>query len=378
MSKTGTDLVKHLGELAFATRLKRLAELLQSDVGKVYKEMRVDFEPKWFTMLYALYYNEGMSVVELSHLLKLTHPAIIQFAEQMQDKKLISQVKDKHDARRKILSLTEKGRRTFEKIEPVLKEIEAANRDFLRETGSDVLGTVERMERLLEEKSMYRRVNERLSQAFRRETRIVEYQSNLKAYFRSLNEEWLRKYFTVEPVDEKILANPAKEVLAKDGEIFFAQHEEETIGTAAVKRVSSDTFELMKMAVSEPYQSKGVGKLLVQRAIDYAKQQKANYLELDTSRKLEKAMRLYEGFGFKLVEDEPSADYSRSTIKMRLDLNTVFIGLLFSSMLSMLLYYCLKQVTQQTLDYTTAPWHYVLPGGDLINSLIDTVLKLVL
>ena len=31
MSKTGTDLVKHLGELAFATRLKRLSESLFTD-----------------------------------------------------------------------------------------------------------------------------------------------------------------------------------------------------------------------------------------------------------------------------------------------------------------------------------------------------------
>ncbi len=377
MSKTGTDLVKHLGELAFATRLKRLAELLQADVGKVYKEMQIDFEPKWFTMLYALYYNEGMSVVELSNLLKLTHPAIIQFAEQMQEKKLLTQIKDKQDARRKILNLTEKGRRVFEKIEPVLKEIEAANREFLRETGSDVLGTVERMERLLEEKSMYRRVNNRLSEAFRRETRIVEYQSGLKQFFRSLNEEWLRKYFTIEPIDEKILANPAKEILAKDGEIFFAQHEGETIGTAAVKRVSPDTFELMKMAVSEPYQSKGVGKLLVQKAIDYAKEQKAAYLELDTSRKLEKAMRLYEGFGFKLAEVEPSEDYSRSTIKMRLDLNTAYTALMLTTALSILLWYYLRQASMHQVDYTTLPWHQLLPGAGLINGLIDTVLKLV-
>ena len=122
MSKTGTDLIKHLGELAFATRLKRLAESLQADVGKIYREMNVDFEPKWFTMLYALYHNETMSVIELSNLLKLTHPAIIQFAEQMQEKKLVLFVKDKNDARRKLIQLTAKGKNIFEGIEPILHE----------------------------------------------------------------------------------------------------------------------------------------------------------------------------------------------------------------------------------------------------------------
>lgn len=162
MSKPETDLVKDLGYLALATRLKRLAELLQADVGKIYREMNVDFEPKWFTMLYALYYNETMSVIELSNLLKLTHPAIIQFAEQMQKKKLVVFIKDKNDARRKLIQLTAKGKNIFVAIEPIFSQIEFANRELLHESGVDGLGIIERMEKLLEQKSMHRRVNERL------------------------------------------------------------------------------------------------------------------------------------------------------------------------------------------------------------------------
>ncbi|MCX6198759.1 MAG: bifunctional helix-turn-helix transcriptional regulator/GNAT family N-acetyltransferase [Bacteroidetes bacterium] len=335
MSKTGTDLIKHLGELAFATRLKRLAESLQADVGRIYREMNVDFEPKWFTMLYALYHNETMSVIELSNLLRLTHPAIIQFAEQMQEKKLVTFIKDKNDARKKLIQLTAKGKNIFEGIEPILHEIEIANREFLRESGADVLGVIEKMEKQLELKSMYKRVNERLAKNFRKEIEIVSYSPKLKNDFKRLNVEWLKKYFTVEPIDERVLSNPKKEIIDKDGEIFFALYKDEVIGTVAVKKSSPKTFEILKMAVTEKFQSKGIGRLLMNRAVDYAKCKKAKSLELDTSRKLEGAMKLYESFGFRISDEQGSESYERCTVKMSMDLNALFFLLLLSSFLLM-------------------------------------------
>lgn len=327
MSKTGTDLIKHLGELAFATRLKRLAESLQADVGKIYREMNVDFEPKWFTMLYALYHNETMSVIELSNLLKLTHPAIIQFAEQMQEKNLVVFSQDKKDARRKLIQLTAKGKNIFVGIEPVLHEIEIANRDFLRESGTDVLGIIEKMEKQLGRKSMYERINERLAENFRKEVQIVNYHPKLKDDFKKLNMEWLKKYFTIEPIDERVLSNPKKEIIDKDGEIFYALYIGKVVGTCAVKKVAPRTYEILKMAVTEKFQAKGIGRMLMNKAVDFAKSKKAQTLKLDTSRKLEGAMKLYESRGFKISDEQSSSCYERCTVKMTLDLNTMFLFL---------------------------------------------------
>ncbi len=356
MNKIETDLIRHLGELAFATRLKRLADSLQADVGRIYREMDVDFEPKWFTMLYALYHNETMSVVELSGLLKLTHPAIIQFAEQMQKKKLVQFVRDKNDARKKLIRLTEKGKNIFHGIEPILNEIEVANREFLRESGADVLGIVERMEKQLEIKSMYKRVHERLVHNFKKEVAIVHYNPQLKEAFKKLNIEWLKKYFTVEPVDEKVLSNPKKEILDHSGEIFFALYKDEVVGTCAVKKTAPRTFELLKMAVTEKFQSRGVGRLLMEKAVDFAKARKAKTLELDTSRKLEKAMKLYENFGFRISNEAPSPEYQRCTVKMTLDLSPV---LLFVAGMVLVGYYTALAVNSNQFTWSFPVFHIV-------------------
>lgn len=375
MSRTGTDLVKHLGELAFATRLKRLADSLQADVARIYREMDVDFEPKWFTMLYALYYNNTMSVIELSGLLGLTHPAIIQFAEQMQRKKLVTTVKDKADARKKLIQLTDKGRQTFMRIEPVLREIEMANRDLMVETGTNVLVTVEKLEQLLQTRNMYQRVKERLNRAFRSQVKILTYTPKLKRFFKELNEQWLEKYFKVEKIDLKILNNPVAEVIDHNGQIFFAEAGNAVIGTCAVKQTSAGTYELLKMAVADEYQSRGVGRMLAEEAIEFARKKKAKTIELDTSRKLEKAMGLYESLGFTISDETPNESYERCTIKMKMDLNTALIvGAVLSSM-AVWGWWMIKLSEAGSSDIARVPLHQFLPGTFWINGLLDIVLK---
>ncbi|MFN8322144.1 MAG: GNAT family N-acetyltransferase [Chitinophagales bacterium] len=372
MNHTGTDLIKHLGELAFATRLKRLAESLQADVGRIYRKMNIDFEPKWFTMLYALYHNDKMSVVELASLLGLSHPAIIQFGEQMQAKKIVVFAKDKKDARKKMIQLTAKGRNIFEGIEPVLQEIEIANRQFLRETGTDVLGVIERMEKQLKLKSMYQRVNERLAENFRKEVQIVTYKPELKTHFTRLNTEWLMRYFKVEPVDEYILNHPEKEILNKDGEMFFALYHNEVIGTCAIKKSGPSTYELLKMAVTDKFQSQGVGKMLLDRAVDYAKSKKAKTMELNTSRKLEAAMKLYESYGFSISQSDVSMSYERITVKMVMDLTALF---LLITLVAAIAFHTASFILQHELISRLMPAWHLSDFMREVSMLIDVVVR---
>jgi len=58
------------------------------------------------------------------------------------------------------------------------------------------------------------------------------------------------------------------------------------------------------------------------------KAKKATLLELDTSRKLEGAMKLYENFGFKISNEEGNEAYARCTVKMVMDLNQLLLLLI--------------------------------------------------
>jgi DNA-binding MarR family transcriptional regulator len=156
------NIFEELGPLALATRLKQLSENLAKDIAEVYKSEDISFEPRWFTFFYLLDKNGSMLITELARELKVSHVAIVQLTNLLQNKDLIISTKDKEDERKRIVSLSEKGTETFQKIKPLLNSIEQANKDLLFRASPNFLSELGRIESELANKSMFERVNEHL------------------------------------------------------------------------------------------------------------------------------------------------------------------------------------------------------------------------
>ncbi|MFA6455593.1 MAG: GNAT family N-acetyltransferase [Bacteroidota bacterium] len=145
--------------------------------------------------------------------------------------------------------------------------------------------------------------------------RIIEYTDDNKEAFRILNEEWLTKYFTLEPVDAALLSNPRKYILDTGGMVFFAERNGIILGTVAMIKRGDGLFELGKMAVSEQAQGRGVGSRLLGHCITYAETLQAKKILLYSNTLLAAAIHLYRKFGFVEVPQGPGP-YKRSNIKM--------------------------------------------------------------
>jgi hypothetical protein len=78
------DIIKELGPLAIASRMKRLAELVFKQAINVYRVHGIDFEPKWFPLFYLLSQKESIGVMEASEYLNISHPAVIQFVKELE------------------------------------------------------------------------------------------------------------------------------------------------------------------------------------------------------------------------------------------------------------------------------------------------------
>ena len=151
------------------------------------------------------------------------------------------------------------------------------------------------------------------------EVKIITYTHQYKDQFKTLNYEWLNKYFEIEPMDEQILSHPQK-IIDDGGQIFLALINDEAVGTAAVIKMDETTFELAKMAVTEIQQGKSIGKKLGIAAISYAKGEKIKSIFLESNSKLIPAINLYKKLGFKVLPGERSSHYKRCDINMKLDL----------------------------------------------------------
>ena len=139
--------------------------------------------------------------------------------------------------------------------------------------------------------------------------------------FKALNLEWIEEFFVVEEEDLKILSNPKSYVIDKGGEIFFALIAGKVIGTSAMVLVKPKVFELAKMAVSKNFQGKGVGRVLINASIEFAKEKAAAEVFLITNDKLKPALNLYKSSGFNLDLDYDDERYLRGNTKMVMKLD---------------------------------------------------------
>jgi ribosomal protein S18 acetylase RimI-like enzyme len=144
---------------------------------------------------------------------------------------------------------------------------------------------------------------------------IILFSSDLKDPIKTLNIEWLQKYFRVEEKDELVLSNPQEEIIDKGGMIFYAKYNDEILGTVSLMKIDEDTFELSKMAVSDKAQGLGIGNKLLTHSIAVAKEYNIKKLLLYSNRILLPALHLYKKFGFTEVP-LGAVSYERADIKM--------------------------------------------------------------
>jgi DNA-binding MarR family transcriptional regulator/N-acetylglutamate synthase-like GNAT family acetyltransferase len=316
------DLIKQLGSLALASRLKRLSDRLMRDGSRIYREQGLDFEPRWFTVFYLLSRKSPMAVTEIAHDLRVTHPAINQVAGAMEKAGMLVSQKDKSDERKRLLSLSTSGKALLTKLKPIWNDFKLSAGELLAESGVDLLEVLDRIENSLDDTEMYDRIKTQIKKRQLGEVEIINYKPPYREYFKKLNIEWLNKYFSVEPLDEKILTNPEREIIKRGGKILFARVDGKIVGTAALIRHSETTFELAKMAVTEKAQGRQVGKRLTLAALEKARSLGGRTILLNTSSKLVAANHLYRQLGFVQLGPKPqlNSTYMRPTITLQLNI----------------------------------------------------------
>jgi putative acetyltransferase len=140
--------------------------------------------------------------------------------------------------------------------------------------------------------------------------------------FRRLNEDWISRYFAIEPEDAAILADPHRHILSPGGQICVAERDGLVIGCCALVAMSPGEYELAKMTVSEAARGRGVGRQLLEFAIEEARRTGARRIYLESNKRAAAAVHLYEELGFRhLPEPRHSSKYARADVFMELPLD---------------------------------------------------------
>ncbi|WP_114941597.1 MULTISPECIES: MarR family transcriptional regulator [Mucilaginibacter] len=146
------NVIDESGILAISTRLQRLAEQLRKEGVLIYKANNIEFEPKWFPVIYTLHFKPMLSVVEIAAEIGYTHPSTISLLKELEKEKLIRSKKDKADERKRLIMLTTKGQELIERMKPVWEIIKAAAAE-IADTQNNLMKAITEAEEKLKQQS---------------------------------------------------------------------------------------------------------------------------------------------------------------------------------------------------------------------------------
>ena len=270
-----------------------MSDLIMRDGAKIYKESGIDFEPRWFPVYYSLSRESPSGVTEIANSLGVSHAAVSQVVRELLKKGLLVAIKDELDGRRKLLSLSDKGTNLLPKMQELWNDIAVAIHQVINQHQNNVIDSIREVERSFAETSLHDRVIGVMQARHMDEVEIVEYQTNYKQYFKSLNYAWISKYFEVEELDEQVLSNP-DQIIKQGGTILFAKINDQIVGTCALLKIEEGVYELAKMAVDEQYQGRQIGKKLGLAIIMRSRKLGAKKLILESNKNLVPALSLYK------------------------------------------------------------------------------------
>lgn len=150
------NIIDESGILAISTRLQSLSEQLRKDGAMIYKSFGIDFEPKWFPVIFTLHHKEMLSVVEIANEIGYTHPSTISLLKELEKQKLIQSKKDKQDERRRLIILTPKGIELIEKMQPVWELVSKVLGE-IADNKNNLLAAINEAEEKIVEQSFYQR-----------------------------------------------------------------------------------------------------------------------------------------------------------------------------------------------------------------------------
>ena len=113
--------------------------------------------------------------------------------------------------------------------------------------------------------------------------------------------EWLNIDLGFQHFDEE-LQNLKTMYNSTDGGIILCKENDNFIACVAIRKITKDIAELKRMFVQSIHQHKGVGKILLEKAITLAVKCNYKYIRLDTLNHMKPAINLYKKYGFYEIE----------------------------------------------------------------------------
>ncbi|MBB2147329.1 bifunctional helix-turn-helix transcriptional regulator/GNAT family N-acetyltransferase [Pedobacter gandavensis] len=316
------ELFEKTGKMALGSRLRLFTARITDDSAKIYELYQINFIPKWFPVFFVLTEGKEKTITEIAMEIGHSQPSVSKIVKEMIVKGLLKENQKTVDKRKNVVILSKMGKSIAERLNQQCGDVDAAIETIIAEARHNLWEALAEWEYLLDQKSLFKRVQEQRKRRESKDVQIVEFQDQYQEAFKALNEQWISNYFEIEEADNKALDNPKSYILDKGGKIFVALYNDKPVGVCALIKMDDPDYqyEMAKMAVSPDVQGKSIGWLLGRAVLNAANELGASKIYLESNTLLKPAINLYHKLGFKKVVGR-FTPYTRCNIQMELVLN---------------------------------------------------------
>lgn len=252
-------------------------------------------------VLSELYAQKGATASEIREKLGLDRGYISRMLQKFEDGELIIKQQSTDDKRRILLGLTPKGeeihQQLVEKANQGISKMLASlsEREFLKLT--EAMATIEDL--LEPEESLDKILIRPYGPG------DAGYIAHLhgKLYGNTYQFSHAFEFYVVKGLAD-FIADPA------GGQLWVAEVNGEIAGAIAIAKAGDRTAQLRWFILEEQYQGLGIGKMLMETAIEFCHEQRYQHVFLWTVNILEAARYLYAKYGFKLTEEKKNTDWT--------------------------------------------------------------------
>ena len=307
--------MEQFGVLSLGSRLKRLSDHLYNEVQSVYLSESLIISSTYFPILRLLQQSGELSVVEMAERLGLSHPAVSKQVSKMIKDSLLIKRSDPDDQRRSVLALSELCAQQMSLVEPVLEVIGNELERYLNQVQGSFLEQLAQLEQSLLKAPYSDCVVLRLHPE---KLRFEPVSEATALSFKTLNLGWLTKFFPddIYPQDIETLENPAAKVKKHGGQAICAIYENKVIGTYIMTPSAVGEIELSKLCVDPAYTGLGIGERLMSHALEFAQNQGAKQVMLESHTRLTPALSLYRKLGFVVCAQDKAYSVPRANIRL--------------------------------------------------------------
>ncbi|MHA2339808.1 MAG: GNAT family N-acetyltransferase [Candidatus Hodarchaeales archaeon] len=109
------------------------------------------------------------------------------------------------------------------------------------------------------------------------------------------------------------------------GCLILCKNENEIVGTACMRQIGEKIGEIKRMYVRPAFRGGGIGRTLLEKLIDKARDFGYSRIRLDTGPFMKKAHELYYSFGFRNIDSYPESEVLGEEIPKEITENWIFM-----------------------------------------------------